>query len=388
MIGILGGGQLSVFLVDAAHRLGLRVRVLVTDEREPAAKTADEATLDRPGADLRFFFQDLQLVLFESENIDLARFENLSFSLPRFVPSLETMRTLQDKAAQKRLLERLGLPTAQFRALASPATAKEIASLDSEFPDGWILKRARGGYDGKGNWLGRDHAEALAWATRVQGERIDESSVEVYAEARVPIARELALVAARNASGAFAAYPAIETVQTGGVCDTATGPASVLGLSEAAENRLREITRSIAEATGYVGTLAVEFFETPGGEILVNEIAPRVHNSGHFSIDAASHSQFELHLRAALELPLPDLETPAFFRMKNCLGPASVSLERLQAFPKTEPWGRVTFHDYGKVSVRPGRKLGHFTTSGLREERETCERELEAAHARWLRNLS
>jgi 5-(carboxyamino)imidazole ribonucleotide synthase len=388
MIGILGGGQLSVFLVDAAHQLGLKVRVLVTDEKEPAAKIADETTLDRPGADLRFFFQGLQLVLFESENIDLTRFENLSFSLPRFVPSLETMRTLQDKGAQKRLLERLGLPTAPFRTLASPATEKEIASLDTTFPKGWILKRARGGYDGKGNWLGRDRTEALAWTTRVQGERMGESPVEVYAEARVSITRELALVAARNASGAFVSYPAIETVQTNGVCDTATGPASALGLSPETENRLCEITREIAEATGYVGTIAVEFFETSDGEILVNEIAPRVHNSGHFSIDAASHSQFELHLRAALELPLPEIETPDFFRMKNCLGPASTSLERPQAFPKAEPWGRVTFHDYGKISVRPGRKLGHFTTSGRADERETCERELETAHARWLRSLS
>jgi 5-(carboxyamino)imidazole ribonucleotide synthase len=388
VIGILGGGQLSVFLVDAAHRLGLSARVLVTDEKEPAAKIADEVTLDRPGGDLSFFFKDLQLVLFESENIDLARFEGLSFSLPRFVPSLETMRTLQDKASQKRILEKLALPTARFRLLSSPTTAQEIATLDSEFPEGWILKRARGGYDGKGNWLGKNPAEAHTWATRVQAEKLGNASVEVYAEARVSIARELAVVAARNASGAFVAYPAIETVQTNGVCDTATGPAGTHGLSSATEARLQEIVRKIAEETSYVGTLAVEFFETSVGMILVNEIAPRVHNSGHFSIDAASHSQFELHLRAALELPIPDVETPGFFRMKNCLGPAGVSLERTDAFPKSEPWGRVIFHDYGKTSVRPGRKLGHFTVSGREEEREASERELDAAHARWLRNLS
>jgi 5-(carboxyamino)imidazole ribonucleotide synthase len=379
-VGILGSGQLATFLAEAARRLGRSVRVFATSADDPAARVADDIVLQRSGDPevASRFFSGLEVALFESENVDLSAFGEWT-TKARFVPSLDAIRILQDKLRQKRLLRELALPASPFHPLAAGAAPGPwIRALDREFPKGWILKAARGGYDGKGNWLGSDPAEALAWTEgRVA------RGTEVYAEERVAIAEELAILGARTAAGEIGFYPAVVTRQASGTCDWAKGPATALGLERAVEDEMRATARAIAEKTGLVGAFAVEFFRSTAGELLVNEIAPRVHNSGHFTLDGARVSQFEQHLRAALGMELGSFETAPFFFMKNCLGPRGASYDRAGARPSREERGPVAYHDYGKVGVRSGRKLGHLTAVGELAARAAIEAEVMRAHDQW-----
>lgn len=363
MIGILGGGQLSVFLIEAAHRLGKKVRVLVTDSDEPAAKVADESVLDRSDEDLGRFLHGIEVLLFESENIDLDRVEKLIEKKTHVVPSVTAMRTLQDKGLQKRLLDELEIPTAPFR-------------MEPVIDGGWILKRARGGYDGRGNYLGKDPEEAKAFIAAAATD-----GAIVYSEERVEIARELAVIATRTAEGKTVSFPVVYSTQTNGVCDLVQGPANALGLSPGNEENLFEMAQAIANSVDLVGTFAVEFFETKDGEFIVNEIAPRVHNSGHFTLDAAATSQFEQHICAALGLPLGPTRTEGYFIMKNCLGTRTSA--RPNAVPHFENWDTVRYYDYGKTMSRPGRKMGHLTTSGDFDDRQACDDGIKRAFLQW-----
>jgi 5-(carboxyamino)imidazole ribonucleotide synthase len=227
-----------------------------------------------------------------------------------------------------------------------------------EFPTGRVFKWARLGYDGKGVFLvqpGDTRSGALESFFREAANR----GVPIFCEERVEFKRELAMVAALSTQGEFKHWPLVVSDQSGGICRKVLGPATALGISQAAETYAREACEKLARAVGLVGVFAVEFFETATGELSVNEIAPRVHNTGHYTQDASRTSQFENHWRAVLGLPLGETTTSAGFVMINLIGPPGparlVSRETI-----AKPGAEGVLHWYKKKEIRTGRKMGHL----------------------------
>lgn len=384
-VGILGGGQLARMLAQAAEKMGTETWVLTGAADDPASRLCPAVigSLEEARV-LRRFFSEVQLVTFENEFVDtglLARFAT-EFPKLRFEPKLVVLERLQDKLNQKELLGRLGIPTAPWVVKADPAAC---ADLPKTFPKGAVLKWSRMGYDGKG-LLFYDPAKPDPKALAAFFEAAAQREARVYAEQTIAFRRELAVVACRSAKGEFAAYPLVQSRQDRGICSLVTGPARLLGNTAEQESRAVGYAKRITEALDYVGVLALELFERPDGEILVNEIAPRVHNSGHFTQDACEASQFENHLRAILGLPLGSTSVKGTFAMLNILGPEGVSRPS-QALP-VAPAG-ATLHWYEKRELRPRRKMGHFngTATGA-DGLAKMVQSLEAAERKWTQEVS
>lgn len=381
-VGILGGGQLAQMLVESSARLGLgKVTILEASADCPAA-AAGGRVVTSPAE----LFAAARTVLFENEFVDcdgLAR-EGRGAS---FVPGLEVIRKLQDKLSQKCVLHELGIASAPFERAGEKDERHWLEWLLKErFPSGFALKWARQGYDGKGVCILKpDEPGAIARAAAFCA-RARERGVEVFAEERVSFRRELAIVACRS-SAEFVAYPLVESSQENGICLWVSGP--LAPASAELSREAVELARRLGEGTGIVGAYALEFFETWEGQLLVNEIAPRVHNTGHYTQDAADTSQFENHLRAALGLPLGSTRTAPAFAMVNLLGPAGLELE-LDPQWKPEAGEGLFVHWYGKKAVRPGRKLGHVNARADVDDptavRELLKR-LDAWHSRWQGSL-
>ncbi len=359
-------------LVEAAKPLGFTPSVYVQDEGEPAVELASSFVVGNweDEAALRHVFSQSELVVFENEFVDLETLRRASRLLPvRFSPPLDTFAQVQHKRDQKRWLVELGFPTTPFR---------EFASLDEYFSDPsvsahpHVLKWGSRGYDGKGI-LPVSAATARSEITAFFKEASRVGSL-VFAEEKVNFIRELALVAGRSASGEKASYPLVVSAQEEGICWWVKGPATALGVNEAVEKKARDIAYRVLDALHWEGPLAIEFFQISDTEILINELAPRVHNSAHFSQDAADSSQFENQWRAALRLPLASHKTKPFFAMRNLLGPKGYTGSP-DYTPHNLPVG-VAFHWYGKREVRPKRKIGHINLSaGSRAELDSlCER--------------
>jgi 5-(carboxyamino)imidazole ribonucleotide synthase len=339
-VGILGGGQLGRMLALAAHSLGLRPRLLDPAPDACAGQVApllvgaydDPALLAALGA-------GCEVVTFEFENVPAAALDALGqLGLPA-LPGRSSLATAQDRLAEKRLFAELGVATAPF-APVDGADQLEAAIAAVGLPA--ILKTRRLGYDGHGQVAldaAGDQRRALASL----------AGAPALLEARVPFARELSIVAVRGSDGAVATYPLTENRHEGGILRRSLAPAEASPALRAAAD---EIAGRVLERLGHVGVLAVELFELDG-RLLANELAPRVHNSGHWTIEGAETSQFENHLRAVLGLPLGSTAARSPAGMVNLLGalpePAS-----LLAIPGAH------LHDYGKAP-RPGRKLGHVT---------------------------
>ena len=396
-VAIIGSGQLGMLLADAAIELGYQPHVLAQSRHDPAvlksAAQADIAPLTDHAAIERLLAK-VGLLTFESELTPSSTIAAAESFVQRnhlnveLQPSAKVMAVCSDKLKQKHLMQQLGIPTAAFDALAVQQASVEdwLSQLKTKFPAGCVIKWARGGYDGIGTLVYRGSEGELPGAIPFV-ERALASGSDVYAETLVPFAFELAVVSSRSLSGNLAQYPAVITVQKSGVCAEVKGPGTTFGLAAETERAAFDYARAIGDSLGIVGTYAVEFFVDQEMQLSVNEIAPRVHNSGHFSLDAAETSQFENHWRAILDLPLGSTSTDDFFAMINIIGPSGFDGQVRQEFVMEADGIRAYW--YGKSASRPGRKLGHVnisaTSSAQLSERMNA---VKAAIASWQSSLS
>lgn len=336
---------------QAAIALGLSLRVLADDTHDSAALVAHGVTVGSHEslADLMAFAAGCEVLTFDHEHVPGELIAALEAAGHQVQPSSTALLHAQDKQVMRERLAALGVPVPPFAPVASAA---EVAAFAAEH--GWpvVLKAATGGYDGKGVWIVRTPAEAAP---------VLASGVRLLAEQFVPLQRELAAVVARSPYGQAAAWPVVETVQADGICIEVLAPAP--GLPEERALEAQGLALRLAEALGVVGVLAVELFETADG-LLVNELAMRPHNSGHWTIEGARTSQFEQHLRAVLDYPLGTTTmTAPVVVMANLLGgEGEPDLDRrLHMLFARDP--ALKIHLYGK-EVRPGRKIGHVTALG------------------------
>ncbi len=352
-LGIVGGGQLGRLLAFAAKRLGFTVTILDPTPGCPAAQVVDRAITaaytDRTA--LEELGRASDYVTFEIELADPDLLQALAETGARVNPSAATLKAVKDKLVQKQLLAAHGLATAPFRAVANLG---ELTQAAASFGYPLVLKVRSHGYDGRGNVVVRSVGElAAAWA-KLSGQA-------VYAEQFVPFVKELAVQVARGAAGELVTFPVVETLHERSICQAVLAPAPV---TEEATEAARTLALSTVRLLEGCGVFAVEMFLTQAGAVLVNEVAPRVHNSGHYTLEACATDQFEQHVRAVAGLPLgsADLVVPAAV-MVNLLGersgPADLTgLEQALAVPCT------AVHIYGKVETRPDRKMGHVTATG------------------------
>ncbi|PRY61156.1 5-(carboxyamino)imidazole ribonucleotide synthase [Glycomyces artemisiae] len=347
-VGMIGAGQLARMTHQAAIALGQTLKVLAGDPAESAAVVSPATVLGdyRDVEDLRGFAKGCTVVTFDHEHVPQEALRALTAEGVDVQPRPEALLYAQDKHAMRTRMAELGLPQPRW------APVDSISDVEA-FGLPCVLKAATGGYDGKGVWMIEAPSDAQA---------VLASGIRLIAEERMPLQRELAIQVARSPRGETAAYPVVETVQTGGICTEVIAPAPHLDPAVAAQ--AKEIGETVARELGVVGMLAVELFQTSRG-LFINELAMRAHNSGHWTIEGAETSQFEQHLRAVLDYPLGSTAAVAPYTvMANVLGgaPGGPRLdERLQHLLADDPGAHV--HLYGKA-VRPGRKIGHVTVRG------------------------
>ncbi|MFD7366986.1 5-(carboxyamino)imidazole ribonucleotide synthase [Nocardiopsis alba] len=367
-VGMVGGGQLSRMTHQAGIALGVDFSVLAARPNDSAALVCGDVTLgdDRGLDDVMAFAKANDVVTFDHEHVPEPVLRAVEEAGGLLRPGRDALRFAQDKLRMRTRMAELGAPSPLWRAVT---TLEHVTAFAEEA--GWpvVLKAARGGYDGKGVWVVADVDEAREVVERAAAE-----DVPLLVEEKVEFTRELAVQVARSPYGQVAVYPVVETVQRGGICHEVIAPAP--GLDEEKATRAQRLAIEIAHALGVTGMLAVELFETADG-VVVNELAMRPHNSGHWSIEGARTSQFEQHLRAVLDLPLgsPRLNAP-FTVMANLLGGDDPEVYRryLHVMAK-DP--EVKVHFYGK-EVRPGRKIGHVTVMGD-DHQDLLERARDAA---------
>ena len=341
-LGIVGGGQLGRMLALAAARLGYRAHVLAPEADAPAAQVAERtirAEYDDPAA-LDQFASDIDIATYEFENVPAATAAWLAARLP-VLPDAQALATAQDRLPEKDFLNRVGAPTTPYRAV-DDRTALDVAISAVGLPA--VLKARRFGYDGKGQALIRDPSEAdAAWAA---------VAAPAILEAFCDFEREISVVIARGRDGATAAYVPVENRHVEHILDTTIAPAPI---AAAQAEEAQAIAARIVQALSYVGVMGVEMFVARDGGILVNEVAPRVHNSGHWTLDACITSQFEQHVRAVMGLPLGAPGRHGDAVMRNLVG------RQVNAWPALLADGQAKLHLYGKHETRPGRKMGHVT---------------------------
>jgi 5-(carboxyamino)imidazole ribonucleotide synthase len=389
VVAMIGGGQLARMTHQAAIALGQTLRVLAVSPDDPAAQVTPDVVIgshDDLDA-LRRAAEGATVVTFDHEHVPTALLEKLVAEGVTVAPPPHALIHAQDKLVMRRRLESMGAPVPRFAAVESLDDVDVFARLI----DGPIVvKTVRGGYDGRGVSLTADVIEARDVVARYLAD-----GVPVLLEERVEMRRELAALVARSPFGQGAAWPVVETVQRDGICVQVIAPAP--GLATETGSDASQLALRVAAELGVVGVLAVELFETVDGRLLVNELAMRPHNSGHWTIDGANTSQFEQHLRAVLDYPLGDTaRTVPVTVMANVLGaprqPAMTMDERVHHLCARMPAAKV--HLYGK-GERPGRKVGHVNILGgpngspddteyvanLREQAERAAHWL--SHAEW-----
>lgn len=365
VIGMVGGGQLARMTHEAGIPLGVRFRLLSDTPQDSAAQVVRDVVVGdyRDLDTLRDFARGCDVITFDHEHVPTEHLRALEAEGVPVRPGPDALVHAQDKGVMRARLTEIGVPCPRHRIVADPADVARFADEVGGWPV--VLKTVRGGYDGKGVWL-VDSEEEAADPFR--------AGVPVLAEEKVDFVRELAANVVRSPHGQAVAYPVVESIQVNGVCDTVIAPAP--NLSSELSGRAQELALTVARELDVVGHLAVELFETGDGRVLVNELAMRPHNSGHWTQDGAVTSQFANHLRAVLDLPLGDPRPRAPWTvMVNVLGGDYPDMYQgyLHCMAR-DP--RLKIHMYGK-DVRPGRKVGHVTTYGddLADVRER------AAHA-------
>ncbi|HKI40254.1 MAG TPA: 5-(carboxyamino)imidazole ribonucleotide synthase [Mycobacterium sp.] len=387
---MVGGGQLARMTHQAAIALGQTLRVLATAPDEPAAQVTPDVVIGSHSdlEDLRRVAEGVDVLTFDHEHVPAELLDKLVADGVNVAPPPQALVYAQDKLVMRRRLEALGAPVPRYAGIRSPEGLGELEALARDLnatkDAPLVVKAVRGGYDGRGVRMARDlaHAREIAGAYLAGG-------VPVLVEERVELRRELSALVARSPFGQGAAWPVVETVQRDGICVLVIAPAPEM--SDDVASAAQELALRLAAELGVVGVFAVELFETAGGDLLVNELAMRPHNSGHWTMDGARTSQFEQHLRAVLDYPLGDTAAIAPVTvMANVLGaphgPAMSMDERLHHLFARMPDARV--HLYGKAEL-PGRKVGHVNFLGtdvadvaaLRERAELTAHWL--SHAQW-----
>ncbi len=352
-IGIIGGGQLGRMLTLAALPLGFRVVVLDPGANCPAKQVGAEqivGQLDNKAA-LEQLAKRADYITIEIEHLDAVVLQRIADSGTPVNPSPKTIQLIQDKYAQKVFLKQHGIPVAPFVKLDDQA----MASVQYDrYERAMIIKTRRNAYDGRGNMIISDYDDIPAAFDRFKGQ-------ELYAEKLVPFEKELAIMVAKDWEANVALYPLVETIHERNICIEVLAPAPV---SDAISAKAQSIARQVAQHLEGAGLFGIEMFLSRDGEILVNEIAPRVHNSGHYTMEACRTSQFEQHIRAIAGLPLGSTELimPAAV-MLNVLGerdgPTEISgVKHVLSTPGT------SLHLYGKTPTKVDRKMGHITTTG------------------------
>ena len=341
-IGIVGGGQLGRMLALAAAELGFQTHIFCPEANAPATQVAtaytqadyeDETALTRFGA-------AVDIVTYEFENIPLVTVNHIALQKPVF-PSTKALQVAQDRLTEKSFMRDLGLGVAAFYDITDlPSLEAGLAATGGT----GILKTRRFGYDGKGQWRLNADSDLVAIMAELGGR-------PAILEALVPFEREVSLLVARNPQGALATYDVIENVHRNHILHSSTIPANI---TAAQQHQAHDMAEKIAAALDYVGVLAIECFVTADG-LLVNEIAPRVHNSGHLTQDACHCGQFEQHIRAIAAWPLGDGTAHSNAVMTNLLGDEVHGWQDWAAQPATY------VHIYGKAEAKPGRKMAHVT---------------------------
>jgi len=304
-----------------------------------------------------------------------------------FKPDLKIIELLQNKLGQKSVLEKLGIPHPSFWVCDTPKDIPTwLQEVYKKFGKSFVLKWATLGYDGKGVLLVRENTPpevVQKFCSDAVGQNIS-----IFAEEFISFQQELAMTASFSKTSGFAFYPLVISQQKNGVCDRVTGPAVDLGIEKSLEQKASQWIHRLAEALGYEGTLAIEFFSTIDGRFLVNEIAPRVHNTAHFTQDACESNQFENHLRAISGMPLGDSESKGFFAMLNLLGPVDVNFQAKDV-SFLPPTGKdFHCHWYEKREVVAGRKLGHLNACvGSQTELTRVLQKMDQWVAIWTKNL-
>jgi len=357
-IGILGGGQLGYMLALAGYPLGLHFRFLDPSPEAPVGRIATRITAqftDRPA--LRKFAAGLELVTYEFENVPVEAARFLAERVP-VLPPPAALEVAQDRLNEKHLFQKLGVATTEFAAVAD-RDGLDSAVRQIGLPA--ILKTCRMGYDGKGQWILRSPEDVVRAKNELLARNTvvrkptgvtggAEQSAPFLLERLVPFTRELSILAVRGRTGETAVYPLVENHHRDGILRLSLAPAPQL--DRAVQQAAEDAARRVCDALHYVGVLAIEFFEHQG-RLLANEMAPRVHNSGHWTIEGAITSQFENHLRAVVGLPLGSTSALGSSAMLNLIGDVPDSAEVLAVRD-------AHLHLYGK-SARAGRKLGHVT---------------------------
>lgn len=369
-VGIIGGGQLGKMIAHEARRMSLKVIVLDPTEGCPASRIADEQIV----AD----FKDEQAIMdlagkcdvltYEIELANSSALKQLESRNYPVRPAPESLRIIQNKYRQKSFLKSNKIPVAEFELVRSEEHLQELCK---KFGYPAVLKATEDSYDGRGNFV-------IASKDRIPEAFRYFAGRECMLEKFVPFTKEVSIMVARNPSGQIESFPVVENIHKQNILDTTIAPAAISRSVETKAKKIAEKTMAVLHGAGIFG---IEMFVTRKGEVLVNEIAPRPHNSGHYSNEACSISQFEQHLRAVLDLPLskPELLHPAV--MVNILGPDGLDgpyavdgLDRLFAIPG------VKLYIYGKKISKPRRKLGHITATG-RTARQALERATKARQA-------
>lgn len=351
-LGILGGGQLARMLVLKAPPLGLTPFVFSPSKKDPAAQVCINWIKGgiKETEKLKAFLKKIEILTFESELINASLIEKI---LPKgnklhIAPSLKILGQIQNRLYQKKLLQSHNLPTADFLSLSSKAAKSKLNKLENirtlnkmwDHLGPFVLKTREGGYDGYGTF---------PFTEKNQIKNFKFFKGDYIAEAFIPFKRELAISAARN-KREIIFTPLVETFQEQSRCLWVRGPVNHKKI-----NRLKEKISRFLNAINYHGLIAFELFDT-GSHLLINELAPRVHNSGHYSLNAMNEDQFTLHLKAILDLPLQPPKSSEGFAMLNLLGGREE--EKWKSFKKFH------FHWYGKTLIRPGRKMGHVNSVG------------------------
>jgi 5-(carboxyamino)imidazole ribonucleotide synthase len=363
-VGIIGGGQLAWMMADAAQKLGIELFIQTPSLQDPAVSIAKDVVLakidDAKATEKLASYCDV--ITFENEFIDLKALTSLANKGIRFYPSLESLSPLLDKYDQIDCLQKIGIPVPKLTIVESI----ETILIDFNFPI--VVKARRNGYDGRGTWIIKNKEALETLKKSLEG-------IEIFIQEFIPFDRELAVMAARNVAGEMIIYPVVETQQQHQVCHTVIAPADI---PEEIDLQIQAIARQILEKLNVVGIFGIELFLTSEGKVLVNEIAPRTHNSGHYTLDACLTSQFEQQLRAVTGLALGSIALKsAGAVMVNLLGYENATSDYQHKRDRLAQIPQSYVHWYGKNESHPGRKLGHVTV--LLEKQELTKAQAIAA---------